>query len=327
MQAPMKNTRHPWKWLAAALLLFAVGIAYTAWSYQQIDKASEQRRESRGVINLADDLASALKDAETSQRGYLLTGNQAYLEPYLAVRDGVVVHLAALRDRTTFPQGRAALDLVEPLIKAKMATLAQLIELRRAGNTKAVLLVLEGGDAKDRERHARFAAAIAFLARIEPAAMRWLGAGETAPAAATAVVGELKLLIPLLGLIDVDAEIKRLARAGTRVVHCPSANMKLGSGIAPLRAFREHGLVVGLGADGAACNNRLDAFTEMRQAALLSCAREQDALATSAAEALRLATLDGARHPPSRSAPGCWARARPRPAGTCRRGCRGLLPG
>lgn len=90
-------------------------------------------------------------------------------------------------------------------------------------------------------------------------------------------------------------EIKRLSRAGTRLVHCPSANMKLGSGIAPLRAFREHGLVAGLGADGAACNNRLDAFTEMRQAALLSCAREQDALATSAADALRLATLGGAR--------------------------------
>ena len=91
------------------------------------------------------------------------------------------------------------------------------------------------------------------------------------------------------------AEIKRLARAGTRLVHCPSANMKLGSGIAPLRAFREHGLVVGLGADGAPCNNRLDAFTEMRQAALLSCARERDALASSAADALRLATVDGAR--------------------------------
>jgi 5-methylthioadenosine/S-adenosylhomocysteine deaminase len=90
------------------------------------------------------------------------------------------------------------------------------------------------------------------------------------------------------------SEIKRLARAGTRVVHCPSANMKLGSGVAPLRTFREHGLVVGLGADGAPCNNRMDAFTEMRQAALLSCARERDALATSAADALRLATWDGA---------------------------------
>ena len=55
-------------------------------------------------------------------------------------------------------------------------------------------------------------AAIAFLAKIDPRAMRWLGAGETAPAAATAVVGELKLLIPLLGLIDVDAELKRLAK-------------------------------------------------------------------------------------------------------------------
>ncbi len=92
-----------------------------------------------------------------------------------------------------------------------------------------------------------------------------------------------------------NAEIKQLARAGTRVVHCPSANMKLGSGIAPLRAFRELGLQVALGADGAPCNNRLDVFTEMRQAALLSCAREADAMATSAADALRLATIEGAR--------------------------------
>ena len=73
-------------------------------------------------------------------------------------------------------------------------------------------LVLEGGDAQDRERHARFASQISFLARIDPQAMRWLGPGEEAPAAAAAVVGELKLLIPLLGLIDVDAELKRLAK-------------------------------------------------------------------------------------------------------------------
>jgi len=82
---------------------------------------------------------------------------------------------------------------------------------------KLVPLVLEGGDARDRERQARFAPAIAFLARVEPAAMRWLGIGETAPAAATAVVGELKLLIPLLGLIDVDAELKRLAKEIARL--------------------------------------------------------------------------------------------------------------
>jgi len=80
-----------------------------------------------------------------------------------------------------------------------------------------VPLVLEGGNSTDRERQTRFASQIAFLARIDPAAMRWLALGETAPAAATAVVGELKLLIPLLGLIDVDAEIKRLSKEIARL--------------------------------------------------------------------------------------------------------------
>ncbi|MEZ4329590.1 MAG: amidohydrolase family protein [Polyangiales bacterium] len=122
---------------------------------------------------------------------------------------------------------------------------------------------------------------------------RRLGRDDIDALAAHGITGPRALLAH--GVQLRPAEIKRLARAGTRVVHCPSANMKLGSGIAPLRAFREHGLAVALGADGAPCNNRLDVFTEMRQAALLSCARERDALATSAAHALRLATIDGAR--------------------------------
>jgi cytosine/adenosine deaminase-related metal-dependent hydrolase len=61
-----------------------------------------------------------------------------------------------------------------------------------------------------------------------------------------------------------------LAETGTAVAHCPSSNLKLGSGIAPVRELREHGVLVGLGADGAPCNNRLDAFEEMRLCALLA---------------------------------------------------------
>lgn len=97
-------------------------------------------------------------------------------------------------------------------LKSVLSGLRRIRSEMNINPSKLVPLVLEGGDARDRERQARFAAAIAFLAKIDPGAMRWLGAGETAPAAATAVVGELKLLIPLLGLIDVDAEIKRLAK-------------------------------------------------------------------------------------------------------------------
>ena len=91
-----------------------------------------------------------------------------------------------------------------------------------------------------------------------------------------------------------DAEIELLARTGAHVLHCPSSNLKLGSGIAPVAEMLARGVSVSLGADGAPCNNRLDMFTEMRTAALLQKAlRGADAL--HARRVLRMATIDGAR--------------------------------
>src|SRR5690606_35081536 len=66
-----------------------------------------------------------------------------------------------------------------------------------------------------------------------------------------------------------DAERDLLRQTGTSVLHCPSTNLKLGSGIAPIADYRRRGIDVALGADGAPCNNRLSMLTEMRQAALL----------------------------------------------------------
>ena len=93
----------------------------------------------------------------------------------------------------------------------------------------------------------------------------------------------------------VDEEgIHRLARQQTNVVHCPSSNLKLGSGIAPVPEMLAAGCRVALGADGAPCNNRLDAFEEMRLAALIQKPRlGSDALP--AAQVLELATLGGAK--------------------------------
>ena len=89
-------------------------------------------------------------------------------------------------------------------------------------------------------------------------------------------------------------EIGLLASKGTHVAHCPSSNMKLGSGVAPVPELLARGVSVSLGADGAPCNNRLDMFTEMRTAALLQkVSRGADALP--AARVLRMATRDGAR--------------------------------
>ena len=89
-------------------------------------------------------------------------------------------------------------------------------------------------------------------------------------------------------------EIKTLKKTGTNVVHCPSSNLKLGSGIAPIVNLIEEGISVSLGADGAACNNRLDMFTEMRTAALLQKALHGPEVLP-AGRVLRMATLDGAR--------------------------------
>jgi 5-methylthioadenosine/S-adenosylhomocysteine deaminase len=96
--------------------------------------------------------------------------------------------------------------------------------------------------------------------------------------------------------IHLDAqEIALLAQHGCHVAHCPSSNLKLASGIAPLRALLEAGVNVGLGTDGAASNNRLDLFAEIRLAALLAKGATGDPTAVSAWQALEMATLSAAR--------------------------------
>ncbi|HKS29511.1 MAG TPA: 5'-deoxyadenosine deaminase [Pyrinomonadaceae bacterium] len=91
-----------------------------------------------------------------------------------------------------------------------------------------------------------------------------------------------------------DAEIELLARTQTQVMHCPSSNLKLGSGLARISEMLERGVQVSLGADGAPCNNRLDMLTEMRTAALLQKVMAGTE-ALPARRALRMATIDGAR--------------------------------
>ena len=88
-------------------------------------------------------------------------------------------------------------------------------------------------------------------------------------------------------------EMETLTQTKTNVAHCPSSNLKLGSGLARIAEMLARRIPVSLGADGAACNNRLDMFTEMRTAALLQkLAHGPEVLP--AARVLRLATIDGA---------------------------------
>ena len=110
---------------------------------------------------------------------------------------------------------------------------------------------------------------------------------------------QLGLLSP--GLIGVhmihltQGEIELIGSQGCSVVHCPSSNLKLASGIAPVSALRKQGVTVGIGTDGAASNNRLDMFAEMRLAALLAKAQSNRAEELPAYQALQMATLNSAK--------------------------------
>ena len=91
-----------------------------------------------------------------------------------------------------------------------------------------------------------------------------------------------------------DSEQALLAERQVKVMHCPGSNLKLGSGIAPVTEMRQRGISVSLGADGAACNNRLDIFDEMRLAATLQAVRKAPG-ALPAREVVWMATREGAR--------------------------------
>lgn len=109
----------------------------------------------------------------------------------------------------------------------------------------------------------------------------------------------LGLLSPGFSAVHVtavdDDELALMARSGASIVHCPESNLKLASGFAPVARMQRNGINVALGTDGAASNNDLDLFGEMRTAALLAKAVAADAEAVPAETALRMATINGAR--------------------------------
>ena len=109
----------------------------------------------------------------------------------------------------------------------------------------------------------------------------------------------LGLLTPRLLAVHMtqlsDAEISLLAKTGCHAIHCPESNLKLASGFCPVDKLLKAGINVALGTDGAASNNDLDMFGEMRSAALLAKAVAGDASAVPAAAVLSMATINGAK--------------------------------
>jgi 5-methylthioadenosine/S-adenosylhomocysteine deaminase len=110
---------------------------------------------------------------------------------------------------------------------------------------------------------------------------------------------QLNLLNPNLIAVHMtslnEIEIERLAETGVNVVHCPESNLKLASGFCPVDQLQQQGINVCLGTDGAASNNDLDMFGEMRSAALLSKGISQNASSCDARQSIQMATINGAR--------------------------------
>ena len=92
-----------------------------------------------------------------------------------------------------------------------------------------------------------------------------------------------------------DDEIRWCSEAGVHIAHCPESNLKLASGFCPISKLDQRGINVTIGTDGAASNNDLDMFSEMRQAALLAKAVALDASTIPAQTALEMATINAAK--------------------------------
>jgi CHASE3 domain sensor protein len=95
----MKNTYKIVASLAGVARLIAM-VMIPLWAFSQIKEAAEARKHTYLIINRAENLLSELRDAETGQRGYSLTGDEAFLEPYLAVHNSISGHLEELRQLT-----------------------------------------------------------------------------------------------------------------------------------------------------------------------------------------------------------------------------------
>ncbi len=119
-----------------------------------------------------------------------------------------------------------------------------------------------------------------------------LGVDDIAALRAWGVTGPRTVLAH--GVQLSDAEAAQLASDRTSIVHCPSANLKLGSGIARVADLDSLGVQLALGCDGAPCNNNLDPWQELRHAALLAKITS-GTTSFPARRAFRLATIDGAR--------------------------------
>ena len=141
----MKSNRMVFTSLSGIALLVVLVVSVSFWSFRQIEVAAESRKQASIIMTRANEVLSAIKDAETGQRGYLLTGDKAFLQPYLIAHDSVSGHLKDLRLLTSNRTAQKHLDTIVPLLDAKLEGLKHVIMLRQNNDMPAVIAIVAEG--------------------------------------------------------------------------------------------------------------------------------------------------------------------------------------
>lgn len=126
--------------VAGAITIYPCAILYRA--------ARQEATSAERVVLDTSELLSSLKDAETGQRGYLLTGRDSYLEPYRRSLDSIRHNLALLKKDVARPANLARLPRLEQLVRAKLVELEMTIELRGSLGLPAAMNVVTADDGK-----------------------------------------------------------------------------------------------------------------------------------------------------------------------------------
>ena len=144
----MKTARKFFTSLTFAAFLLVLAVMASFWAFKQIESSAQARKLGYVEIKSAADFLAKLSDAETSQRGYTLTGNESFLEPFLAVQGSIGDHMKALRKLAVASDSQKHLDAMAPMVDAKFSEMSRVIDLRRNHGLAAALTLVESGQGK-----------------------------------------------------------------------------------------------------------------------------------------------------------------------------------
>lgn len=131
-----------------ATLLVFLGIAISFWIFRQAEKAAEVRQETHAVVNSASELLDKLRDAEIGQRGFLLTGNEEFLAPYLDATNHISGDIGRLHQLVRNTAAQKNLETLDPLFDAKLREMSKVIELQRNHDVAGALALIAQGHGK-----------------------------------------------------------------------------------------------------------------------------------------------------------------------------------